>query len=85
VAGPGGLGEGRIGYDVGMANTSDPEAEALFTLVQSRYGERLTEDQIAELREQVASLVARARPLRAVRLKNSDEPAQPFAPFRAGA
>jgi hypothetical protein len=66
-----------------MADASDPEAEALFTLVRSRYGERLTEEQLAELRAHVASQVERARTLRAVRLKNSDEPAQPFAPFRA--
>ena len=66
-----------------MADSIDPEAEALFALIRARYGERLNEAQLAELREQVASIVARARPLRAVRLKNSDEPAQPFAPFRA--
>lgn len=66
-----------------MPDPSDPEAEALFALVRSRYGERLTEEQLAELRAHVASQVERARTLRAVRLKNSDEPAQPFAPFRA--
>ena len=66
-----------------MPDSSDPEAEALFALVRSRYGERLTEEQLAELRAHVASQVERARTLRAVRLKNSDEPAQPFAPFRA--
>jgi len=62
---------------------AEPEAESLFALIRDRYGERLTEAQLADLREQVASIVARARPLRAVPLKNSDEPAQPFAPFRA--
>jgi hypothetical protein len=66
-----------------MSDASDAEAEALFSLVRSRYGERLTEGQLAELRDHVASQVERARALRAVRLKNSDEPAQLFAPFRA--
>ena len=66
-----------------MPDPRDPEAEALFALVRSRYGERLTEEQLAELRAHVASQVERARTLRAIRLKNSDEPAQPFAPFRA--
>ena len=66
-----------------MRPVADPEADALFALIRDRYGERLTEAQLADLREQVASIVARARPLRAVRLQNSDEPAQPFAPFRA--
>jgi hypothetical protein len=68
-----------------MSDANDPEAEALFGLVRSRYGERLTEGQLAELRDQVGSQVARARALRAVRLKNSDEPAQRFAPFRSDA
>ena len=66
-----------------MTDPSDPEAEALFILVRSRYGDRLTEAQLAEVSEIVDSLVDRARVLRAIRLKNSDEPAQPFAPFRA--
>jgi hypothetical protein len=68
-----------------MARPADPEAEALFALVRSRYGNRLTEEQLAEIRDQIAGLVERVRVLRAVRLANADEPAQPFAPFRAGA
>ncbi len=68
-----------------MPDRAAAEIEVLFALVHARYGERLTEEQLAELRDHVASLVERARALRAVRLKNSDEPAQPFAPFRADA
>jgi len=68
-----------------MPERAEAEAEALFALVRARYGERLTEAQLAELRGIVASTVERARALRAIRLKNSDEPAQPFAPFRADA
>lgn len=68
-----------------MPDSNDPEAQALFALVRSRYGDRLTKEQLAELRAHVDSQVDRVRVLRAVRLKNSDEPAQPFAPFRADA
>lgn len=68
-----------------MPERAEAEAEALFALVRARYGERLTEAQLAELRGIVASTVERAHALRAIRLKNSDEPAQPFAPFRADA
>ena len=68
-----------------MSDANDPEADALFALVRARYGDRLTDAELAELRDHVASQVARARALRAVRLKNSDEPAQPFAPFRSDA
>ena len=68
-----------------MPDRAEAEAEALFALVRARYGERLTEAQLAELRAIVASTVERAQALRAIRLKNSDEPAQPFAPFRADA
>jgi hypothetical protein len=68
-----------------MSDANDPEAVALFALVRARYGDRLTDAELAELRDHVASQVARARPLRALRLKNSDEPAQPFAPFRSDA
>ena len=69
-----------------MSDAPDPaaaEVEALFALVRARYGERVDAAQLAELRGIVASAVERARALRAIRLKNSDEPAQPFAPFRA--
>ena len=59
--------------------------EALVALVRARYGARVTGEQLAELRDQVASQVARARVLRAIRLANADEPAQPFAPYRSDA
>jgi len=68
-----------------MPGPAEAEVEALFALVHARYGERVTEEQLAELRAIVAGTVERAQALRAIRLKNSDEPAQPFAPFRADA
>jgi hypothetical protein len=61
----------------------DPEADALFEIVRRRYGDRLTPDQLNELRKIVAGQLEAARALRAVTLTNADEPMQPFAPYRA--
>jgi hypothetical protein len=61
----------------------DPEADALFEIVRQRYGDRLTPDQLDEVRKIVQAQVEAARALRAVRLTNADEPMQPFAPYRA--
>lgn len=59
------------------------EVEELFALVRRRYGARLTAEQLDSVRRGVAALVEQAAALRAVRLSNADEPAQPFAPFRS--
>jgi hypothetical protein len=60
----------------------DPEGDALFEIVRQRYGDRLTREQLDELRGIVQAQVEAARALRAVRLTNADEPMQPFAPHR---
>jgi len=59
------------------------EADALFALVRSRYGARLTAEQLENVRRGVAALVEQAAALRAVRLSNADEPVQRFTPFRS--
>ncbi len=61
----------------------DPEADALFEIVRQRYGDRLTPEQLDEVRKIVQAQVEAARALRAMRLTNADEPMQPFAPYRA--
>jgi hypothetical protein len=58
------------------------EAERLFALVLERYGDRLTPEQLDGVRKGVEGIVQAARALRAVRLENSDEPMQPFVPYR---
>jgi hypothetical protein len=67
---------------------SDPEAvraevETMLALVRERYGHRLDAEQLAAVRTAVESIVQAARALRAVRLASADEPAQPFAAYRA--
>ena len=59
------------------------EVDRLFAIVAERYGARLTPEQLDDVRKGVEAIVTGARALRAVRLANSDEPMQPFIPFRA--
>jgi hypothetical protein len=60
----------------------DPEADGLFEIVRQRYGDRLTTEQLDEVRRIVRAQVEAACALRAVRLTNADEPFQTFAPYR---
>ncbi len=66
-----------------MAETPDPETDTLFEIVRQRYGGRLTNEQLDDLRKIVRGQVDAARALRAVRLTNVDEPFQRFAAFRS--
>jgi len=59
------------------------EVEAMLALVRERYGSRLDADQLAGVRTAIEAIVQASRALRAVRLANADEPAQPFAVYRA--
>ena len=61
----------------------DPEVDQLFALVRTRYADRLTPEQLDEVRKSVEAVVRTSRALRAVRLENTDEPFPPFAPYRA--
>lgn len=66
-----------------MAETPDPETDTLFEIVRQRYGERLTGDQLDQLRKIVHGQVEAARALRAVPLTNADEPSQRFEAYRS--
>ena len=59
------------------------EVETMLALVRQRYGDRLDDEQLAAVRTSIEAIVQAARALRAVRLTNADEPAQPFAAYRA--
>jgi hypothetical protein len=59
------------------------EVETMLALVRERYGSRLDPDQWAGVRTAIEAIVQASRALRAVRLTNADEPAQPFAAYRA--
>jgi hypothetical protein len=65
------------------ADAVHAEVETLLALVRGRYGDRLDAEQLANVRASVEGIVRAAGALRAVRLANTDEPAQPFAAYRA--
>jgi hypothetical protein len=65
-----------------MSNSSKSEAHTLFEMVKERYGNRLSVQELEEVRKGVEGVVEMAEALRAVRLDNSVEPFQAFAPYR---
>ena len=65
------------------ADAVHAEVETMLALVRERYGSRLDADQLAGVRTAIEGIVQASRALRAVRLSNADEPAQPFAAYRA--
>ena len=58
------------------------ESEHLFNIVKERYGERLSEEELAEVRKGVDRIVEAAEKLREIRLENGDEPFFVFRPYR---
>lgn len=60
------------------------EVEILMGLIKTRYGDRLTPEQMDGVRLGVQGVVEAVTALRAVRLANADEPHPPFSPVRAG-
>ena len=61
----------------------NPDVDALLALLKGRYGGRLTNEQLEELRKAVEAASERAAQMRSVPLGNGDEPAFVFRPFRA--
>ena len=62
---------------------SGTDIDALVELLKGRYGGRLTDEQLGELRKAVEAGSERAAQMRSVPLGNGDEPAFVFTPFRA--
>jgi hypothetical protein len=61
---------------------AESEIELRLSLLRLRYGDRLSAEQIADLRRTVQGIVAQVRALRAVPLANADEPLPRLIPFR---
>ena len=62
-------------------SSSEDESEILFQLVKKNYGNRLSEDELNEVRSNVEKIVETAMELRKIKLDNSDEPFTVFTPF----
>ena len=66
-----------------MSDTvGDRESDHLFSIIKERYGDRLTEEQLDEVRVGVNRLTEAAKALREIRLENWDEPFSVFRPFK---
>ncbi len=63
---------------------SAEESDILFKLVAEKYGDRLTPEELEEVKKGVESIAETARALREVRLENWDEPFSIFKPFSRG-
>ena len=61
---------------------STEESEILFKLVAEKYGDRLTAEELEEVKKGVEKVVETAAALRSIPLENSDEPFSVFKPYR---
>ena len=58
------------------------EAETLFRLVKEKYGDKIKEDELDEVKKAVQRIVETSMELRKVELGNWDEPFSVFKPYR---
>ncbi len=63
------------------AQPTTSESEARLHMIRQRYGERLTSQELEEVRQGVEGIAKVAEALRAVKLDNSDEPFSIFTPY----
>jgi hypothetical protein len=61
---------------------SESDSGELFNLVRERYGDRLTPQELEDVRSQVDRVIELADALRAVELDPRDEPLSLFQPYR---
>ena len=67
-----------------MSDTNDThrDSESLLHLLQQRYGDRLTSNELEEVKKGIDGITAMAAVLRRVKLENRDEPFSVFVPYR---
>lgn len=58
------------------------ESDILFNLIVKRYGNRLSPEELEEVRKGVKRITEIAESLRSVKLENSNEPFFTFTPYR---
>ncbi len=63
-------------------NESPKEAEFLFEMVKDRYGDRLSAEELEEVRKWVEGIAEAAEALRSVKLGNGTEPFSIFKPYK---
>ncbi len=65
-----------------MSDTNANETEMLFNIVRERYGDRLSAEELEEVRKGVEGFAEVTQALRAQKLENGDEPFSTFVPYR---
>ncbi len=56
------------------------EAEILYNLVEARYGDHCTLEELEEIRKGLDVILDSAKAMHAIKLENGDEPNQSFKP-----
>lgn len=65
-------------------DSSQSEAEMMFDVVRRRYGGRLDDEQLEEVKKGVEGIFEAAETLRKIKLEYRDEPFSLFVPYRKG-
>ena len=65
-----------------MVDKSQKEADFLFEMVTDRYGDRLSAEELKEVRKGVEGIAKAAESLRSVKLGNGTEPFSIFKPYK---
>ncbi len=65
-----------------MSQPKSSEADRLFEIIEARYGDRVTPEELKEMRRGLEAILDGAKAMRAVKLDNGDEPYQFFRPHR---
>ena len=63
---------------------STEESDILFKLVEEKYGDRLTPEELEKVKKGVERVTETARALREVKIENWDEPFTVFRPYTKG-
>ncbi len=65
-----------------MVDKSQKEADFLYEMVRDRYGDRLSAEELEEVRKGVEGIAEAAEALRSVKLGNGTEPFSIFKPYK---
>ncbi len=63
-----------------MTQNLDNEADLLFKMIEDRYGDRLSDEQLEKVRKELDSVLESAQTLRATKLDNGVPPTTGFLP-----
>jgi hypothetical protein len=67
---------------MGREDEKNSDMEYMFDIVKKRFGDRLSTEELDEVKKAVDGIGEMTAALRAVKLKNGDEPFTRFVPYR---